>query len=62
LIEDANGDGKCDLPMSTPFGLICIIEDIGDNHFGYIGYRDKNGAWVDDGAMNVVIDNWNSQQ
>jgi hypothetical protein len=62
LIEDADGDGKCDLPMSTPFGLICTIEDIGDNHFGYIGFRDKDGAWVDDGAMNVVIDNWNSLQ
>jgi hypothetical protein len=62
LIEDADGDGKCDLPMSTPFGPICTIEDIGDNHFGYIGFRDKDGAWVDDGAMNVVIDNWNSLQ
>jgi hypothetical protein len=62
LIEDANGDGNCDLPISTPFGIRCTIKDIGDNHFGYVGFRDANGAWIDDGAMNVVIDNWNSQQ
>jgi hypothetical protein len=42
--------------------IICTIDDIGDNHFGYVGFRDANGAWIDDGAMNVVIDNWNSQQ
>jgi hypothetical protein len=60
FIEDADGDGNCDLPISTPFGLVCTIEDIGDNHFGYVGFRDTNGAWIDDGAMNIVIDNWNN--
>jgi hypothetical protein len=62
FIKDADGDGNCDLPISTPFGLRCTINDIGDNHFGYIGYRDTNGTLVDDGAMNIVVDNWNIQQ
>jgi hypothetical protein len=60
FIEDADGDGDCDLPISTPFGLVCTIEDIGDNHFGYVGFRDTNGALIDDGAMNVVTDKWNN--
>jgi hypothetical protein len=58
FIKDADGDGACDLPISTPFGPVCTIEDIGDNHFGYVGFRDTNGTWADDGAMNVVIANW----
>jgi hypothetical protein len=40
------------------FGLV----GIGDNHFGYWGFRDaKSHGFRDDGAMNVVVDNWRSQ-
>jgi hypothetical protein len=32
----------------------------GDNHGGYFGFRDTENdtRLVDDGAMNVVVDNW----
>ena len=36
----------------------CTIVDIGDNHFGYVGFENRNGVLIDDGAMNVVVDNW----
>lgn len=35
IIDDANGDGECDLV----FAGICTIRFFGDNHFGYLGYR-----------------------
>jgi pimeloyl-ACP methyl ester carboxylesterase len=54
VIPDANGNGKCDL--TDLFG--CTIENIGDNHFGYVGFEDKNGKLIDDGAMNIVVNNW----
>ena len=53
FITDANGDGKCDLP--DLFG--CTIDNVGDNHFGYVGFE-KNGVLIDDGAMNIVVEDW----
>jgi pimeloyl-ACP methyl ester carboxylesterase len=54
LITDANGDSKCDIPIGL-FG--CTIANVGDNHFGYVGFE-KNGVLIDDGAMNIVVNNW----
>jgi hypothetical protein len=51
---DANGDGDCDLPV----GPMCPISVKGDNHMGYMGFKDSNGKIVDRGAMEVVADNW----
>jgi hypothetical protein len=57
--EDANGDGKCDLPAQTAFGPICPISVKGDNHMGYMGFRNtNNGKIIDPGAMGVIVDNW----
>ena len=56
--EDANGDRKCDIP----FGQICPIGFKGDNHMGYMGFRDSNGRIIDRGAMEVVVDNWENIQ
>jgi hypothetical protein len=44
----------------------CTILLIGDNHLGYIGFRDRGNTFgdfnddilVDDGAMDVIVDNW----
>jgi len=52
---DANGDNKCDIV--TAFGT-CMINGVGDNHFGYVGFRNANGILLDDGAMNVVVKDW----
>jgi hypothetical protein len=56
LLIDANGDGKCDL---VPF--YCTIVSIGDNHLGYVGFASaSNGNLIDDGAMNITVNNWRS--
>jgi pimeloyl-ACP methyl ester carboxylesterase len=59
LLNDANGDNKCDLPnLFIP--NYCTIAGIGDNHLGYVGFvspMDGNNL-IDDGAINIVVDNW----
>lgn len=54
---DANGDGKPDLPFKSGSEV-----GIGDNHAGYIGFRDatNHNILLDDGAMNVIVSNWNN--
>ena len=59
FITDANGDGNCDL--RDAFG--CTIDNVGDNHFGYVGFRSAvNDMLIDDGAMNIVVNNWKNPQ
>jgi hypothetical protein len=58
-LMDADADGESD------FGLcyITCYADVGDNHGGYIGFRnntDKN-MLQDDGVMNIVVDHWSTQ-
>jgi pimeloyl-ACP methyl ester carboxylesterase len=64
-IDDSDGDRKCDIPILNPFAPfsaeICTITAIGENHFGYFGFRSAtDGTLIDDGAMNVVVINWRS--
>lgn|SRR5918994_1584015 len=54
-ICDANGRNSCDFPYNTVLGAIA---DVGDNHFGYIGFRDPNDTLKDDGAMDIVVSDW----
>jgi hypothetical protein len=60
-IEDADGDGTCDLF----YFFMCTISFTGDNHFGYVGFRYSSsgpflGTLRNNGAMNIVVDNWNN--
>jgi len=54
-ICDADGDREYD----TIFSENSIIAT-GDNHHGYMGYRNStdNSKLIDNGAINIVIDNW----
>jgi len=62
--KDANGNGQCDLFI--PFTVYCTIQRTGDNHFGYIGFRDPNNQnnllyrnnLLYDGAIDAVVENW----
>jgi hypothetical protein len=49
-INDANGDGTKDF----------LVPDVkvGENHFGFPGFRWESGTLRDDGSMNVVVNNW----
>jgi ribosomal protein S17E len=54
-ISDADGDGN----MVECFEDINIVKLWGDNHCGYIGFRDATtGLVTDDGAMNIVARDW----
>jgi hypothetical protein len=56
-ICDADVDGKPDLPFMAGENIT-----IGDNHGGYLGYRDiaNKSRITYDGAINVVVDDWNN--
>jgi hypothetical protein len=65
-MTDANGDNICDLPewiynpfvFPIPF-LTCGINSVGDNHLGYMGFRDASTqTLVDDGALDIIIEHW----
>jgi pimeloyl-ACP methyl ester carboxylesterase len=55
---DADGDHKIDFPFVD--GQIITT---GDNHRGYLGYRNvnDNSTISDDGAIDIVVDNWNNK-
>jgi len=57
-IVDSDGDHNCDSP--NPFiPDSCTINAVGENHLGYFGFRSAaTGMLIDDGAMNVVVNNW----
>jgi pimeloyl-ACP methyl ester carboxylesterase len=54
---DANGDNRPDPPFESG-----VEVGIGDNHAGYIGFRDSinKKILIDDGAIGVVVSNWNN--
>ena len=53
-LSDADGDGSVDC-----FEDFYPVKLWGDNHCGYIGFRNSTtGEFTDDGAMNVVVEDW----
>jgi hypothetical protein len=57
-IIDADADGACDLSYRNfwlPYGWVCTITQMGDNHLGYIGFRSIESLG-DYGAMDIVLD------
>jgi hypothetical protein len=56
-ICDADADGHPDNPFKSGDNIT-----IGDNHRGYLGYRDNmTKSIINDGAINVVVDSWNNK-
>jgi pimeloyl-ACP methyl ester carboxylesterase len=56
---DADGDGICD--FINPVTKKCTITKLGDNHRGYLGFRNStdNTKLVDNGAIDIVFESWN---
>jgi Alpha/beta hydrolase of unknown function (DUF900) len=52
---DADGDRNIDFPFENDQTIT-----IGDNHRGYLGYRNmtENSKITDDGAINLIVENW----
>jgi len=63
--NDSDANGICDdlriLTLRPPFEMRCMITGAGDSHFGYFGFRTNNTKLVNNGAMDVVVDNWNNK-
>lgn len=54
-LSDADGDGN----IEECFENIKPVRVWGDNHCGYIGFRQPIvGSLIDDGAMNIVVRDW----
>jgi pimeloyl-ACP methyl ester carboxylesterase len=55
---DADGDHKIDFPFVDGQTITT-----GDNHRGYLGYRNvnDNSTISDDGAIDIVVNNWNNK-
>ncbi len=58
---DSNKDGECDIRY--PVTHICTISKNGDNHMGYMGYRDNIDRQTvhDSGAIKQIVDDWQSE-
>ncbi|HZL23167.1 MAG TPA: hypothetical protein VFC05_07575 [Nitrososphaeraceae archaeon] len=53
--SDADGDSN----VEECFKNINTVKVWGDNHCGYIGFRNNTtGSLLDDGAMNIVVEDW----
>jgi Alpha/beta hydrolase of unknown function (DUF900) len=53
--SDADGDSN----VEECFENINTVKVWGDNHCGYIGFRNSTtGSLFDDGAMNIVVEDW----
>ena len=54
---DTDGDKKIDFPFENDQTITT-----GDNHRGYLGYRNvtDNSKIIDDGAINLIVENWNN--
>jgi hypothetical protein len=60
--NDSDANGICDdiriLTLRPPFEKLCMITGPGDSHFGYFGFRANKTTLKDNGAMDVVVNNW----
>jgi hypothetical protein len=55
----SDADGAYDLIYRNfwfPYGSLCTITQIGDNHLGYVGFREPTESLGDNGAMNMVVE------
>ena len=50
---------ESDLPIYLGFGFQqCSIITRGDNHMGYLGFRNAEGNVYDTGVIDVVVEDW----
>jgi hypothetical protein len=62
--KDADKDELCDVgffDVYNPETFVCTITEVGDNHGGYFGFRADTTRLQDDGAMNVVVEQWRNK-
>ena len=57
--RDADSDGKCDIRYNFGGFIYCTIYWYGDNHQGYIGFRNSDNILMNNGAIDKVVNTWN---
>jgi hypothetical protein len=57
--QDSDNDGRCDIRNPD---RSCSILLSGDNHFGYLGYRDTPTSIFNNGAIDRVATDWKEEQ
>ena len=54
-LSDADGDGN----LEECFEEYSLVLGKGDNHCGYIGFRQPfSNSLIDNGAINIVVEEW----
>ena len=57
--KDANNDNVCDIRYYYAGTVYCTIYWYGDNHQGYMGFRDSDNSLRNNGAIDEVVSTWN---
>lgn len=57
--KDANNDNECDIRYYYYGAVYCTIYWYGDNHQGYMGFRDSDNSLLNNGAIDKVVSTWN---
>lgn len=63
--EDSDNDGECDSRAILSLfssNEVCTVALVGDNHFGYLGYRSSADTISNNGAIDEVVRDWLQQQ
>ncbi|MGZ5510295.1 MAG: hypothetical protein ACXWFC_07445 [Nitrososphaeraceae archaeon] len=56
-VNNADNDSdRCDLQNTF---RVCTINGTGDNHLGYIGFRNSDDSLMDNGDIDKVVNTWN---
>jgi hypothetical protein len=59
IIYEKNADNDSDGCDLQNLGEVCTITGVGDNHLGYIGFRNSDDSLRDNGAIDKVVSTWN---
>lgn len=59
ILSDADSNGTCDIRYYYNGFRYCTIFLYGDNHQGYIGFRDSDDNFMNNGAIDKVVNTWN---
>ena len=59
IINEENADNDSDRCDLKNLWRVCTINGEGDNHLGYIGFRNSDNSLMNNGAIDKVVDTWN---
>ena len=59
IINEENADNDSDRCDLKNLFEVCTINGDGDNHLGYIGFRNSDNSLMDNGVIDKVVNSWN---